>query len=203
MASDPFVPIPLFAFPLFHTMVGGHEAHKEGLLRHILAHQQAHPGIRRSNRNAWHSGEAFQKARDPHMDWVLEHVTQFARGALAPYYDKWARAELRLGSYWANVLGKGGSNAPHHHFPQHWSGTYYVSVGRVGTDAEDVQGMIEFLNPTPWQGVWNRGGNFALAPKDGMIVLFPSSLVHLVHATATDEPRISIAYNFNVVPRAS
>jgi hypothetical protein len=58
--SDPFTPTQLFAFPLFSSVVAGFDAHREALLAEVLALQSREPGIRRSNRNAWHSGDALQ-----------------------------------------------------------------------------------------------------------------------------------------------
>ncbi len=205
--GDPFTPTSLFAFPLFSFALGEAEKRREPLVREILALRAAHPGARRSNRNSWHSGDEFKAANSEHVTWVLASAMTFAKRALARYYGDWATSELRLGHYWANVSGPGGWNAPHHHFPTHWSGVYYVSVGNTvaGTGPaghEDLAGMIEFLNPTPWQATWNRSGNFTVGPKDGTGLLFPASLLHFVHPHQVDENRISIAYNFTVVPKS-
>lgn len=199
--ADPLEPTQLFSFPLFSSGLAGFEAHNGPLLAEILAHRAAHPGIVRSNRNAWHSGDDLLALKSEHLGWVLQKVTRFARLALARYYQGWASQELTLGSCWANVLGSGGWNAPHHHFPCHWSGVYYVSVGRVGTGREDPSGLIEFLNPTPWLALFGQSGNAVYAPKNGLMFLFPSSLYHFVHPHFSDELRVSIAYNFNVVAK--
>jgi hypothetical protein len=78
-----------------------------------------------------------------------------------------------------------------------------VSVGSLGDGVDDFSGLIEFLNPTPWQSVIGRGGNVTHGPKDGMILLFPASIVHFVHPHSSEEPRVSIAFNLMVVPRAT
>jgi uncharacterized protein (TIGR02466 family) len=199
--ADPFEPIPLFAFPLFSTMVPGFPQQNPALLAEILDHRAQHAGAKRSNRNAWHSGEEFLQLRSASIGWLLQNVTRFARQALAPYYDDWAHKELRLGSYWANVVGPGGFNAPHHHVPQSWSGVYYVSAAGVVPDAEDMAGWIEFINPNPTQSQWGSG-NFGYAPRTGMLLLFESSLTHYVHPHHSDELRVSVAYNLNVFPKA-
>lgn len=201
MASDPFAPLEMFAFPLFSTMVAGHEAHDKALLDHILDLRSRHPGRVRSNRNAWHSAEEFANSRNEHIAWVLKSIMDFAKRALASTYQDWATSDLRLVQYWANVLGPGGWNAPHHHFPTHWSGTYYVSVGPTGNGVDDFSGLIEFLNPTPWQSLIGRGGNVTHGPKEGMNLLFPASILHFVHPHSNEQPRVSIAYNLMVVPR--
>ncbi len=201
MSSDPFTPLNLFAFPLFSSLIGEADKHKDALVTEILDLQGRYPGAKRSNRNAWHSADEFLASKNPHIGWVLNNATTFAKRSLARYYQDWATQEIRLGHYWANVLGRDGWNTPHHHFPTHWSGCYYVSVGQVGTSAEDMSGMIEFLNPTPWQAAWNRSGNFAIAPKDGLMLLFPASLLHFVYPHNSDDLRISMAYNFTVYPK--
>lgn len=203
MSSDPFAPTPLFAFPLFSSLVGEAVRHKAALVEEIVGLSQRFPGTKRSNRNAWHSADELATSKSPDIAWVMGNAQTFARRALGRYYQDWATSELKLGHYWANVVGKDGWNTPHHHFPTHWSGVYYVQAGQVGASADDMNGMIEFLNPTPWQAVWNRSGNFALAPKDGLTILFPASLLHYVYPYTGDEPRISIAWNFTVSPKSA
>ena len=79
---------------------------------------------------------------------------------------------------------------------------YYVSVGTVGAGADDLSGHLEFLNPSPWNtSLGSHGGNFAYGPRDGLLLLFPASLVHFVHPNSSDKSRVSIAYNFSVVPK--
>ncbi len=198
---DPFTPNHLFPFPIFTCAIAGAGERQQALLAEIEGHRARDPGIRKSNRGAWHSGDAFAAEPHPQVDWVLQTTLLYAQRVLGRYYGDWAQQEIRHGKYWANVVGAGGWNAPHHHFPSHWSGVYYVHVGPTGDGTDDMSGMIEFLNPTPWQAVFHRSGNFALGPRDGMTVLFPSSLYHFVHPHHGDHQRVSIAYNFTVGPK--
>jgi uncharacterized protein (TIGR02466 family) len=200
--SDPFTPTQqLFSFPLFSSLIAGFDEHRAPLLELILDLRERYPGVTRSNRNAWHSGDELLQHRSEHVAWLLGKVLKFGRLSLGRYYDDWARADLQLAGAWANVLGPGGWNAPHHHFPTHWSGVVYIQCSPVIPG--DPAGMIEFLNPTPYLSYINQPGNFAHAPKEGLTIVFPASLVHYVHPHAGDAPRVSIAYNFNVVKRQS
>lgn len=198
MADNAIEPINLFSVPIFKATMKGHEEHRQALIDEIVDFREKNPGIRRSNRNGWHSPERF--SRSPHMQWVLQSVSYFARAALARYYD-WDQLALGVSGYWANILGPGGWNAPHHHSPQHWSACYYVDVELPGPGADELEGMIEFLNPMPWQAIWGGSGNFAQQPKNGMAIVFPAPLIHLVHPHTQDMERISIAMNFQVMPR--
>jgi uncharacterized protein (TIGR02466 family) len=133
---------------------------------------------------------------------VLGKAHRFARLALARLHDDWRAHDLQLAAAWANVLGPGGWNAPHHHAPTTWSGCFYVSVGDVGARKGDPGGMIEFLNPVPWMSQVGAAGNYLYPPKDGLVLLFPAGLQHFVHPHHDDAARVSIAFNFNVVPKA-
>ena len=203
-APSPFEPIPLFAVPLYASMVNDHQAHQAGLVKEILAHKAQDPeGEVRSNRSgAWHSGSSFLASRHPDIAWMLQNVTSFARRALGASYGNWSNKELRMGSYWANVVGRHGFNAPHHHLPQDWSGVYYVQCGTLGEGGNDFSGWIEFLNPNLQQSSWGAG-NYLQKPKDGMVLLFPSSQLHYVHPLKTKGQRITIAFNFNVAASGS
>lgn len=203
LSEDPFVPLRLFATPLFSAMISGHESHRQGLLDCVAQARKDSPSIGRSNRGGWHSGAEFLALRDPHIGWLLQNVLSYARKALAPMYNNFESVELKLGHYWANVLPPHAFNAPHHHHPQHWSGVYYVSVpGAPPTDPDDRSGLIEFLNPDILQSQWGQG-SFAYRPREGLTLLFPSSIVHLVYPHSEPEDRVSIAYNFNVVPKGA
>ena len=204
-APSPFDPIPLFAVPLYTSIVDGHERYQAALIQEILEHKKQDPtGDVRSNRGtAWHSGPEFQESRSEALAWLLQSVTRFARIALAPHYDNWSSRARRMGSYWANVLGRHGFNAPHHHMPEVWSGVYYVQVGplgegHLGEDRRDFSGWIEFLNPNLSHSAWGQG-NFAQKPKDGMVLLFPSSQLHYVNPVKVKSQRITVAFNFDVV----
>ncbi len=199
---DPFAPISLFPLPIFPTVLAGFEPRQATMLQEILELRANYPGVKRSNRNAWHSGEEFLNHPSEHIAWMLQKAVKFGTMALAKYYDNWATTELGLAGAWANVLGNGGWNAPHHHFPLHWSGVFYVSVGSMANNPPgDPSGHIEFLNPTPWLSPMGQGGNFVYPPKPGLNILFPSSLYHFVHPHFTDELRVSVAYNLVITPK--
>jgi uncharacterized protein (TIGR02466 family) len=200
-APDPFEPIALFSVPLFPTVVAGFDERKPALLADILDLRARYPGVVRSNRSAWHSGDELAAHKSENVAWVLQKAVRFARHVLGRFHDNWSAHDLALAGVWANVLDQGGWNAPHHHAPCTWSGVFYVSVGEVSTSRADPHGMIEFMNPMPWMSQIGRAGNFVYGPKDGLLLLFPSAVHHFVHPHVGADPRVSIAFNFNVVAK--
>lgn len=110
-------------------------------------------------------------------------------------------------SAWANVNGPGDSNFCHYHPGSFWSGTYYVNDGGV-LDDPSLGGGFEMLDPcgmapamlAPTLAFTGEGGLAAgmtetIAPRPGLLFLFPSWLQHQVRAYRGSRERTSIAFN--------
>jgi uncharacterized protein (TIGR02466 family) len=101
---------------------------------------------------------------------------------------------------WANVHPKGGFHTRHMHpVTEHLSGVYYVQA-----DAEC--GRIVFHDLARFLGLWGAAppalgpnrlnlGRLAVAPQDGLCVLFPGYLMHEVEVNGSDRERIGLAFN--------
>jgi uncharacterized protein (TIGR02466 family) len=118
---------------------------------------------------------------------------------------------------WANVSRRGNYNKIHDHPGWHLSAVYYVEAGRNDPGAPPNSGWIEFLDPRgalgagdppgidpdkpvrlPTQGGALFGNVFALPPKTGGLLVFPSWLRHWVHPYAGAGERISLAFNLRL-----
>lgn len=194
---DPFVPRTVFGRPLFVCSVDGAEAHNPALAEEIRRQRAADPtGDPRSIRHGWHSGDRLRQCRHPSLGWVLRRCFAFSTRALASRYGDWGAHTLKLRSFWANVLDEGGRHVAHHHRPRHWSGVYYVAVGAIG-QADDLSGCLEILAPDADPDSPGMVEH-VLRPRDGQLVLFPSSLEHRVLPVTSE--RITLAFNFDVEP---
>ena len=102
----------------------------------------------------------------------------------------------RLADSWSVFLRPGGYHVSHIH-PQGWlSSAFYVEVPTQASD-DPKAGWIEFGRPgQPTAPA--LAAEHALAPIPGRLVLFPSYMWHGTVPFASDERRISIA--FDVVP---
>lgn len=165
--------------------------------------RQETDGIQRSNRKGWHSNDdlftrpesSFSELRD----WIIDCSKQ-ACNALSRDFLKTSQ-KLRIQA-WANINGTGSMNCPHSHPGAQWSGVYYVKTPEAKSSPSS--GMLEFLDP--------RGGSitsqairgaecfspkYSILPRSGLLVLFPSYLVHWVYPNDSTEERMSIAFNIN------
>lgn len=112
-------------------------------------------------------------------------------------YDK-SQSPVKLENSWVNFGKRGESHKQHVHPGHKISGVYYFRVSRE-------QGSIVFQNPNPVSNTceFPSGQIFSsftnVIPYDGDIILFPSWLSHGTTESTSDEERISIAFNIDLI----
>lgn len=193
----------LFPVPLYITQFDDFMAHRQGLLDLVWKMREESPdGVKISNLNAWHSDKFMHRIDNPHVKWLVEKIGQFATPCIKDFGRLPADYKIVLVSCWANISGRSGWNAPHHHLPNHWSGVFYLDAeDSISDDPTDRTGKIEFMNPFPSVSGYQPVSGVAFKPVNGAMFLFESGLQHLVHPHFSDKERISIAFNLNIVEK--
>jgi uncharacterized protein (TIGR02466 family) len=161
-------------------------------------------GVVRSNAGGWHSkrdfthwsGEAGRKLLLRVLTLARDH-TMAAGGGPPPEWSAEA---------WANVSTAGAWNKPHVHGGAFWSGVYYVRA------PESDSGQLVLHDPRmPALRMYAPGLLFKgagaeqiarIRPTTGMVVMFPSWLLHSVEPWDGEGERISIAFNIFANARA-
>ena len=99
---------------------------------------------------------------------------------------------------WYHITKTNGMHEPHIHPSCSWCGIYYVQSG------DDDSGHTVFENPARSTYV-DRGTQFLntmsivrVKPRDGMLVLFPSYLIHYQALYTGTQDRVVIAFNSSV-----
>ncbi len=152
-----------------------------------------------------HSGELLGPAKGPIAALekkIREAVEQYRRSrpvdASHPFL---AHPPKQLGiTAWGVVLGAQGHQVPHIH-PSAWlSGVYYVRVPElVNAPEQRPAGWIEFGRVPDHFHCQVQPELRLIQPKEGLMLLFPSYFYHRTIPFATEDTRISIA--FDVSPR--
>ena len=166
----------------------------ESYKQELLNLSKVATGNIRSNRNSWQSditlwqNETFKP--------LLEKSSTIVQSIIYDLSPN--RPEFVIRSMWGNVSPKGGYNFTHVH-PTCWmSGVYYVSV------TQESPG-ITFEDPRPSKlmdfqsSCLVDNNHYTHSPKVGELVLFPSWLPHFVDPNSTDENRISISFNVELL----
>lgn len=180
------------------------------LLEEIAVRRGSDPGVVRSNRKGWHSESDFFLRREPAH---LELATAVA-GAAHDATARVAPKEIDTSQYgmtimgWINVNPPGAHNVPHDHPGSFWSGVYYVKNDQPTGDPSGG-GTITFIDARsapagqPLVRAPALKGLQSLHPQPGTLLLFPSTLKHLVSPNDSTEDRISIAFNVFIIPPAA
>ena len=205
----------LFPTPVALTTLPEAAAINAALLPLILEREASHASIQHSNLGGWQSSWDFQDWGGPALARVLETARLLADNLTVDRQGRPAQVSWQV-NCWANVNRAGQGNEFHTHPGCFWSGTYYVDdggdQGAAPADPDsDPGGEFEVQDPrgvapamyAPRLTFAGRGGVAAgaaemIAPRSGMMILFPSWLQHAVRPYRGDAHRISIAFNLGV-----
>ena len=149
--------------------------------------QTEHPGIQRLK--AW-IGDA-----------LAHTVVQ-----VNPGQDDPARVRVSATESWCHITNQSGFHDAHHHHGCSWCGVFYLQAGDPPQQDNPDNGLSRFYSPVLWGGLYQDYGNrylaqrgyYTLRPQDGMLVLFPSYLLHSGLPYRGQNDRIVIAFNAQV-----
>lgn len=138
--------------------------------------------------------ELFRQAAERFRDEVIGALPPASAAGPHPLIRDASPAEL-VGC-WSVRLRRGGFHVNHIH-PEGWlSSAFYLSVPAEVQDTETRAGWLKFGEPRyPVAGLEPTG---FVQPAPGRLVLFPSYLWHGTNPLASNEPRMSVA--FDVLP---
>ena len=188
-----------FPTPIWHFVLDDYQQLNDTLLQEINAEQQRDlTGEKWSNILGWHSvSNLHQLASFAEFNNIIG--TNVIEVANCLHWDL-QKFSLELKSCWAIVNGKLASNTVHNHPNSILSGVYYLQ-------APENSGVISFSDPrsaaqmlvppmteySPW-----TLPKISYQPQAGMMLLFPSWLLHGVEMNMSRELRISLSFNIGM-----
>jgi len=113
---------------------------------------------------------------------------------------------MRPSRGWLNVNRKGNYNLVHSHCQHDFVGVYYIKV------PEGDSGNLVVINPdrqnefTSYENLeYNKynQGRFSIKPKEDLLLIFPGGLDHYVLENKTNDYRISMSFNMDVIDENS
>jgi uncharacterized protein (TIGR02466 family) len=147
-----------------------------------------------------HSGLVQLKA-------FLEEAVRMAVANVNNTLGELKKIRPRIVESWFHITNDGGFHDAHYHNQCSWCGIYYLQAGDCkSTDASGPgNGVNRFYSPLPSGGAYFDYGNSYLSnnradivPTDGMVLLFPSYLLHSALAYRGEKDRITISFNCQV-----
>lgn len=199
----------LFATPVAALEVPDEAALNATLETVILRRRAENPSVQASNAGGWHSDRDILAWGGPEVGRIIDLAKGLAAQLTADRQGQAVRPDWKIQA-WANVNSAGHANVAHYHAGSFWSGTYYVADGGCATD-HSLGGEFEMLDPRgPGPGMYapalkfvgedgaSVGGAEIIRPKPGLLILFPSWLMHQVRPYRGTGTRISVAFNLSL-----
>ena len=189
-----------FGTPIWISIIPKHWEINEKMLKYIKSLQKKdRSGINRSNLLGWHSKDFDLELEQPRF--FVNSISPQLNSVLTDMGWDIKKQEVKITGMWAVINKKNSSNAMHIHSNNYISAAYYVK-------APINCGDIVFYDPKfaatyryPKISKTNKlnSNMVSFQPKEGMLVLFPSYLQHSVNVNKTDEERIVISFNINLI----
>ena len=196
-------PIPLFPSLTHRLEVPEFEKIKEKLIEYVYnENKKNQEGVLRSNIGGWHSSSDYNRSNNLISSTLLP--------VLKDYFSNRqifkSNFEMVCNSMWININKKGDSNTLHTHPGGDLSGVFWIKVPKNSGD-------IVFYNPEEYcnyqldksysniiKNIFNQKNSYSISPQEGKVILFPSHLDHSVEVNNSNEDRISISFNINIIP---
>lgn len=183
-------------FPTNYYVIDIFDEYENQKYKDFLIHlSEQTNGEKRSNRNGWQSDTLLWKEKifNSLLDKVLENSKK-----IAMHLSKKDVPQMVIRSMWGNINPKGGFNFTHVH-PSSWmSGVYYIQLPEGNNE-------IVFEDPRPARMMDFQRSSlikdeyFSHYSKVGQLLLFPSWLPHFVSPNTSNENRISISFNVELI----
>ena len=146
----------------------------------------------------------------------LKELVRFIRGTLASAVcianseGKPNELVVEFPDSWYHITNQHGFHDAHWHHGCSWCGIFYVRIGQSGATGTKgaPNGGSRFYNPLMCGGSYRDFGNKYMsnsmdAPiEDGLLILFPSFLLHSGLPYSGGDDRVVIAFNAQVFQRA-
>lgn len=107
--------------------------------------------------------------------------------------------DLYMSQCWVNVMPSGAQHTAHIHPLSVISGTFYLQLPHKCSPIKFEDPRLGFFMNSPMPKIKAKITNqrfITLKPDEGDVVLFESWLRHEVPQNTTDEPRISVSFNY-------
>ena len=200
-----------FPTPIIMTQLPGYEQLNAELKQIILEREKKEPpkDSYDSNIGGWHSDRNLNEWSGKLGETILETAKLLADKMTMSRSGQPVDIDWQVNA-WANINRNGDSNEFHVHPGSFWSGVYYVDDGGCAND-KTLGGEFVIMDPrgagpsmyAPLLCFRGPGGNSVgatelVAPRAGVIMLFPSWLSHAVRPYRGNKERISISFNLSV-----
>ena len=192
----------LFPTPVWTTQLENFKDMNEEMYNFIKESQiEDQKGIKKSNNLGWHSKDFDMRQTKPKN--FIKSISPYIEKVMTDMNWEKEKQSVKISNMWAIINTGGSTNSRHQHGNSTISGAYYVR-------APKNCGEIVFYDPRPAPVYFHplstkpnslNAMQNSVNPVEGGLVLFPSYLDHSVNPNLSNEERIVISFNINLVKK--
>ena len=191
-----------FPQPIFHYQIENYKKHNEDLRSYIYNLYNEDPkGLERSNHGGWHSKPFNLKDQNAAPFRFFQAIQKYVADTFKEYGWRYEPGKVNLTEMWAIINKKNNFNIEHTHPNNYLSAAYYVK-------APENCGSFKATNPnsvareriTASDKSTEFNQNVAqIRPNEGDLLIFPAYLPHSVGMNLSDDVRIVISFNIDIL----
>lgn len=127
---------------------------------------------------------------------LVRKIKRYVDTEILPFFKvDPSTVQMTMGNMWANVNDYGAWNRPHLHNGCWYSGVFYIKTPKNSGNLCLLETGSRVVSD--WPPSSRQSPNYDVEPEEGLLVLFPSGLLHMVEPNQVHEDRYTVAFNFN------
>jgi len=189
-----------FPTPVWTSKIDHYAKVNKKIYDYILKQKKLDPaGIKRSNHKGWHSKD-FDLKNNASI-FFINSISSSLNEALTDMQWDLKNQTIKITSMWAIINNKEALNERHIHGNNFISAAYYVKAPTNCGDIVfyDPRSAPSFSKPQSIGSNKLNANYQSIAPQEGLLVLFPSYLHHSVEENKSNDERIVISFNINLI----
>ena len=190
----------IFPTPVWTSIIPNFKQINEKMLKYIKSLQSSNPiGKIKSNIIGWHS-EDFN-LQDENPQFFTNSISPILNESLSDMGWDLIKNKTKITAMWSIINPKNASNMRHIHPNNFISAAYYVKALKNSGDIVfyDPRSANTIRSPIVSKTNKLNSNIFSVQPKEGLLVLFPSYIHHSVNRNNSEEERIVLSFNINLI----
>lgn len=166
--------------------------YKNKVINFLKEYKKNNSSVVVSNKNGYQTKNIVDNA-------INQFIFTSAINLIIHNYKFSEKTEFHLHNLWINENYKNCWNHVHNHPHSTFSGVYYIKVPPMSGNL--IFPRTSIFNIAAFTDVTNSDFalNYNISPEEGLMVIFPSELLHYVEPNENDQSRISIAFNIGLI----
>ncbi len=194
--------LKLFPQPIFKYQVKDYKKINKELLNYIYNLEKNDPkGVMKSNILGWHSKSFDLSEKNNLPNKFFSMVQDNIKDVFNKYGWVFDPLKVKCTSMWAIINRKNSFNIEHTHSNNYLSAAYYVKAPENSGNFKASNPNIINRNmfPKSNQGTELNSNLVSIKVNEGDLLIFPAYLPHSVEENKSEEDRIIISFNLDIV----